>query len=146
MLAEIRKCEATGVYTEKFDEINEIYSLNFNNRHPQDCKDRPYMGYTDSQYLRIAGVDVYEYMWGKSEFSCTGTLAHHDSTPLLANVKVPVIYMPGQYDAGTPQAAFYYASLTPNAQVAVIPDSAHAASMERPVEFNTILTEFLNRL
>ena len=73
-------------------------------------------------------------------------MQHHDSTPLLEKINVPVLYTPGQYDEGTPEAAFYYCSLTKNGEVAVIPGSAHASSQERPVEFNTIVREFLNRL
>ena len=145
-MKEIRQCEASGIYTEKFDEINDLHSRNFGNRHPDSNYDRPYMNQTNSGHEIIANVNVYEYMWGKSEFSCTGTLAHHDSTPLLAKINVPVLYISGQYDSGTPQAAFYYCSKTPNGEVAVLPGCGHSLIVERPVEFNTILTEYLNRL
>ncbi len=146
MLAEVRRCEASGVYTERFDEINTIYSNNFGNRHKDLNYDRPTFEEQVDGHKMVHGVDVYEYMWGKSEFSCTGTLQHHDSTVCLQKIDCPILYLPGQYDAGTPQAAFYYNSLTKNGEVAVIPGGAHSALSERPTESSTIIKEFLNRL
>lgn len=75
-------------------------------------------------------------------------MQHHDSSKYLSGLTVPVIFMPGQYDEGTPEAAFHYASLCPKgiAEVAVIPSSGHSACFERPEEFNTILSQFCFRI
>lgn len=148
MLNHVRECEATGNYDSWFDEINTTFSANFNNRHKGCAYDRPDMSGGSDPHLTIAGIDVYEYMWGKSEFSCTGTLQHHDSTKFLANLNVPVLFIPGQYDEGTPEAAFYYASLCPKdtAEVAVIPGAGHSACFERPEEFGTVLSQFCKRI
>lgn len=56
--------------------------------------------------------------------------------------------MPGQYDEGTPEAAFHYASLCKKgiAEVAVIPGAGHSACQERPEEFNSILANFAKRI
>lgn len=66
----------------------------------------------------------------------------------MANLNVPVLFIPGQYDEGTPEAAFYYASLCQKgiAEVAVIPSSGHSACFERPEEFNTVLAQFCYRV
>lgn len=141
----VQQCDASGIYDEKYDEINTIYSTNFNNRHKGCADDRPDKN-NGENFNPVAGVNVYEYMWGKSEFSCTGVLQHHDSTYILKNVNVPIIYMPGQYDEGTPQTSFWYCSLTKNGEVAVLPGAGHSACLERPVEFQTIMSEFLHRI
>ncbi|MDO5329106.1 MAG: proline iminopeptidase-family hydrolase [Coriobacteriia bacterium] len=146
MWQEVVQCESSHNYTDRYNQINEIYSQNFTDRHKQDSFDKPNMNNEDVFSPKIAGVDVYDYMWGNSEFVCTGTLQHHDSTPLLNKIKVPVLYISGQYDSGTPQAAFDYCSKTPNGEVAVIPGAAHHTYMERPNEFNVILTEYLKRI
>lgn len=63
MMQEIRKCEATGQYSDKFNEINEIYTKNFNNRHPEDCKNRPTMVGPDGKaFLTFNGIGPYKYM------------------------------------------------------------------------------------
>ena len=62
MLAHVRQCEATGIYDARFDEIDEIYAQNFNNRHKGCNFDRPYMQNGTDPNIDIAGVDVYEYM------------------------------------------------------------------------------------
>ena len=148
MLNHIRQCETTGIYDDQFKEINTIFSQNFNNRHKGCAFDRPYMENENGPHLTIQGVDVYTYMWGESEFSCTGTLNHHDSSKYLSGLTVPVIFMPGQYDEGTPEAAFHYASLCQKgiAEVAVLPGAGHAASFERPEEFYSILSQFCFRI
>ena len=148
MLNHVRLCEQTGNYDDKFKEINSVFSKNFNNRHPDCTYNKPDMTNGAPGHIKIQGVDVYTYMWGESEFSCTGTLNHHDSSKFLADLNVPVIFMPGQYDEGTPEAAFHYASLCPKgiAEVAVLPGAGHAASFERPEEFNAILSQFCFRI
>lgn len=62
MLAYVRQCEASGVYDSKFEEINSIYSANFNNRHKGCNFDRPDMTGGAPSHISVAGVDVYEYM------------------------------------------------------------------------------------
>ena len=62
MLAEIRRCEASGVYTDRFDEINKIYSDNFGNRHRYLNYDRPGFEEEIDGHKKVHGVDVYEYM------------------------------------------------------------------------------------
>lgn len=139
---EIQQCEASGEYGERYQEINKLYSENFNNRHPESRNGTP----TEPEVKKVDGISVYNTMWGPSEFSCTGTLKGHDSTPLLKSVTVPILYVSGQYDSGSPQAAFYYQSLTPNGEVCVLPGCAHNSTRERPEEFNAVLKGFAQRV
>ena len=128
--------------SEEYQKVNEIYSKNFNSRVEDANEGTP----TDGKSRNIEGLSVYNYMWGPSEFSCSGTLRGHDSTHLLSKIKVPVLYICGEYDSGTPEAAKKYMAKTPNAQLQVIPGCAHNASREKPKEFNKILKDFANSL
>jgi proline iminopeptidase len=85
-------------------------------------------------------------MWGKSEFSGTGTLHGADSTPLLKDINVPILYICGEYDNGTPEAAVYYRSMTKNGEICVLPGSAHDLTRERPKEFNAVVEAFIDRV
>ena len=84
-------------------------------------------------------------MWGPSEFSCTGTLKGHDSTHLLAGIDVPILYICGQFDSGTPEAAEWYISMTKDGELCVLPGCGHNASRERPEEFNAAVDAFADR-
>ena len=141
MWAKIQECESTGEYDKEYDKINEIYSENFYSRTPGAFDGTP--GWAETSV--ISGEDVYYYMWGPTEFSCTGTLKGHDSTPLLKDIDIPVLYLCGEYDSGTPEAAKEYEALTPNGEVCVLPGCGHDAPRERPLEFNAAVDAFAAR-
>ena len=138
----IQQCEASGEYGDEYAKINEIYSNNFYNRNPGSMDGTP----EEPETKVVDGVDVYNYMWGPSEFSCTGTLQGHDSTPLLAKIDVPVLYLCGEYDSGSPEAAKYYNSMTKNGEICVLPGCGHDAPRERPEEYNAVVDAFAARV
>lgn len=138
MWRKIQECVSAGEYDEEYDKINEIYSNNFYSRTEGAFDGTPSL--TDTPV--ISGDDVYNYMWGPTEFSCTGTLQGHDSTPLLKKIDVPILYLCGEHDSGTPEAAKEYVTLTPNGEISVLPGCAHDAPRERPLEFNAIVNAF----
>ena len=76
---------------------------------------------------------MYEYMWGPSEFTVTGTLKEFDAKPMLGTITVPVLYTVGQFDEAGPENIETFARLTPGARVAVIPE-ASARRTEDPEE------------
>ena len=137
----IRECEAAGEYDEEYSKINELYSDNFYSRNEGASDGTP----SHEKTSVVTGDDVYNYMWGPTEFSCTGTLQGHDSTPLLKDIPVPVLYLCGEYDSGTPEAAKEYEALTPKGEVCVLPGCGHDAPRERPLEFNAAVDAFIAR-
>ena len=141
----VRECEESGIFEDdpRYAMVNEIYSANFNSRVVGANDGTP--ADPESQHT-IPGLSVYNYMWGPSEFSCTGTLKGHDSTVLLSSIKIPILYICGQYDSGTPEAASLYNSMTPNGEICVLPGCGHNASRERPVEFNAVVGAFAERI
>jgi pimeloyl-ACP methyl ester carboxylesterase len=65
----------------------------------------------------------------------------------LSNLKLPVLIMVGEHD--TPYvlaAADYMVERIPSAQKVIIEDAAHLPNMDHPDEFQTIVTNFLERL
>jgi proline iminopeptidase len=140
----VKECTESGNFdSPEYQRINKIYSDNFYSRVEGANDGTP----VDPQASHVfPGLSVYEYMWGPSEFSCTGTLKGHDSTKLLSKVTVPVLYICGQYDSGTPEAAKWYLSMTPNGELCVLPGCGHNASRERPIEFNAVVGAFADRV
>ena len=96
---------------------------------------------TASKYF---GTNVYEYMWGPSEFTANGTLLNYDRIDKLQEVKVPVLFITGQFDEARPETVKYYQSLVPNAQYREIPDSGHATLNDNPEVTISFIREFLN--
>lgn len=140
----VQECEQKGTCLEdpRFEEVNRIYSDNFNSRVEGADDGTP----VDLKAAHTIDLSVYNYMWGPSEFSCLGTLRGHDSTKLLRSIRVPVLYICGEYDSGTPEAAEWYASMTPDAEILVIPGCAHNSCREKPQEFNAAVTAFADRV
>jgi proline iminopeptidase len=64
---------------------------------------QPIRDRADADSSRAGGGQlVYEYMWGPSEFTSTGTLKHFDGTAWLRTVKVPTLFLAGEFDEATP--------------------------------------------
>lgn len=74
----------------------------------------------------VSGKEIYEYMWGPSEFTSTGTLRSFDRLDDLGKISVPVLLFTGEYDEARPTTVAHYASLIPDARFVAIPDAAHA--------------------
>lgn len=89
---------------------------------------------------------IYMAMWGKSEFSATGTLRNYDGEPLLARLPGErTLFMVGQYDEARPETVGRFAARTPGAEFAVIPGAAHGTFTDRPAETVAILRAWMER-
>jgi proline iminopeptidase len=71
------------------------------------------------------GWNVYQYMWGDNDFFASGTLKNYDRSKDLPSIKVPTLYIGGEFDPARPRTLKYYQSLTPNSEVAVVKNAGH---------------------
>lgn len=92
------------------------------------------------------GTNVYEYMWGPSEFTATGTLLNYDRIDKLSEIKVPVLFITGEYDEARPSTVKYYQSLVPNARYKEISNSGHATLNDNPEEALQTVVKFLKEI
>jgi proline iminopeptidase len=93
--------------------------------------------------LKMANEQIYNYMQGPSEFTITGTLKRYDSTPFLKDVKVPTLYVVGEFDEANPETVRRFAGMTPGARYTVIPGSAHLIEWDNPAASVKTVREFL---
>ncbi len=91
-------------------------------------------------------MNVYLTMWGPSEFNVTGVLKDYDRTEQLPQIKLPTLFMCGEYDEAAPETVKYYHSLVPNSKFIVIKNSAHETMNDNPEENNKAISDFLNEL
>lgn len=73
-----------------------------------------------------------------------GMASRPDMTPVLAEIQIPVLAICGSEDAITPASEMReFAAQIPNCRYVEISEAGHMAPLERPVEVNQVLSEFL---
>ncbi|MGB3165694.1 MAG: proline iminopeptidase-family hydrolase [Alteraurantiacibacter sp.] len=91
--------------------------------------------------------ELYNAMWGPSEFSARGSLVTYDATPLLARVDgTRILFAIGQYDEARIDTVQDFLTLAPGAEFAVVPGGSHAMFGERPAIVEAILRSWLSRM
>lgn len=93
-----------------------------------------------------SGTNVYEYMWGKSEFSASGILKNYERTSDLGGIKIPVLYTTGEFDAARPPTVRYYHSLTPDSRFVMISKAGHMTMQDNPAAELEAIGGFLKEL
>jgi proline iminopeptidase len=92
------------------------------------------------------GDEVYEYMWGPSEFEPTGTLKKYNKVASLKKIKVPTLIICGEHDEATPETGIKYANLIDGCSFAEIKDASHAIWVEKPAKIKKVINEFISEL
>jgi proline-specific peptidase len=91
------------------------------------------------------GLGVYEYMWGPSEFTITGTLLDADLTGELKKITVPTLFTCGEYDEATPKSTKLFHSQLPGSEIHIFPDASHQHHIEAQAEYHQLLREWLSQ-
>ena len=92
------------------------------------------------------GENVYEFMWGPSEFKATGNLKAYDRVSSLQTIKVPVLLICGEYDEARPTTVKYFQSLISNSKLVIIKNSGHVTISDNTKDNNKAIAGFLNKL
>lgn len=109
------------------------------------ARKQPWSADIDSAFSQT-GENVYMHMDGPSEFTLTGNLKNFNITGELGRIKVPTLFMGGQYDEARPSTVRYYASLVPKSEVAIIPGAGHLCMQDNPDSTNNAIRNFLDNL
>ncbi len=122
-----------------------------------------YLAATDSFYARFLSVkqwpevspstcdsvlgfneQVYNYMWGPTEFNATGTLKNFDRTSRLHELKEPTLFIAGRYDEARPETMYEFQKLVPNSKVVIIENAGHLKIIDQPLQFTNAICKFLS--
>ncbi len=93
-----------------------------------------------------SGALVYGYMWGPSEFTATGTLKTFDAREWIRGIRVPTLFVTGEFDEATPASTELFARMVPGAEFAVVPNSGHGTENDNPEALLEIVRGFLRRV
>jgi L-proline amide hydrolase len=88
---------------------------------------------------------VYETLWGDSEWNANGLLHDWDVRDRLGEIDVPTLVTSGRYDECTPKLATDAANGIPGAEQVIFERSSHSAYAEEPEHFRAVLSDFLAR-
>lgn len=88
---------------------------------------------------------LYNHMWGRAEFTCTGTLKDYDGRPLLAKLDgTRALFVAGSADEARPETVADFAE-TAGARFAEIPNAAHSIMLDNPSTYLALLRPWLKQ-
>ena len=105
----------------------------------------PWSSDIDSAFM-LMGENVYKYMGGPSEFTMTGPLKDYDRTNRLGEIKVPTLFITGEFDEARPSTVKYYQSLVPGAKFELIENAGHLTMQDNPEKNIKVISDFINGL
>ncbi len=91
------------------------------------------------------GKQVYETLWGASEWNPDGRLRDWDVRPRLAEIDLPTLITSGRYDECTPALAEEAQRGIRGSERVLFEESSHTAFVEEPERFRAVLADFLDR-
>mgnify|MGYP003632935347 FL=1 len=89
---------------------------------------------------------VYNYMWGPTEFTATGTLIDFDRTADLVKIEEPILFVTGEYDEARPETMYKYQKMSQNASVEIIGNAAHMTMIDQPEKMAEAVRVFLRSI
>ena len=105
----------------------------------------PWDANMDSTFAQM-NAEIYNYMWGPSEFKALGTLKNFDRLDAAKKINVPTLFMCGEFDEAQPETVKYYQSLVPKAEFKMIENAAHVLTHDNPEQHNQVVRTFLNQI
>lgn len=106
-------------------------------------KSWPYIPNAECEGVPGFNEQVYNYMWGPTEFTATGTLIDFDRTADLHKIEEPILFITGEYDEARPETIYKYQKLSKNARVKIIGDAAHMTMIDQPEKVAEAIGGFL---
>lgn len=137
---DIRTAIETGEATGDFGEAYQVAMMAYYERHV--CLLSPWPDSLKSAFSML-NADVYQTMWGISEFTMTGKLNDYDLTPRLREIAQPVLLTCGDRDEAGVKTVKDFQQAFPAGRMAVIPGASHLHQIERPEIFAAVVRDFL---
>ena len=94
----------------------------------------------------VANPEVYNTMFGRSEFHATGTLKEWDIRDRLGEIRLPTLVTSGRYDEATPAIAETVHRGIAGSEWVIFEQSAHMAHLEEEDEYRRVVNDFMHRV
>ena len=133
----IRIAEANSIFnTDSYANANNVFAK----KHGMRTAYKPHP-YDTLKYNRDSFI--YNYMWGPSEFTSTGTLRNYDIHQTLKDIRVPVLFTTGEFDEARPQTVKKLSDLVPNSTMVIIEEAGHFTSNDNRPALIVAIKHFL---
>lgn len=140
---DVRLAIETGETTGEFGNTYQAAMMKYYDRHV--CLITPWPANLQKAFAGLNN-DVYNTMWGPSEFTITGKLKDFDLSERLTEITQPILLTCGDNDEAGVQTVKYFQERFPDARLAVIPRAAHLHQLERPEIFAAVIKDFLREV
>jgi proline-specific peptidase len=108
------------------------------------CRLRPWPRGLEVSFETM-GQEVYEAMWGPSEFGpLTGVLNGWSVTDRLSEIRCPALVTAGRYDEASPQQCREMSDALPDGRFRLFAESSHMAFYEQRDEYIECVRAFLH--
>lgn len=132
----INSCEKVGATDSK---VYKNAMIDFYQKHV--CRDKT--AYKKTNTKSKTNEDLYQYMWGPSEFCATGTLKNYDGQSILKKITIPSLFISGEFDEATPKSSKYFSKQVKGSSFVEIKGASHSSLRERPRETLKFFSKFL---
>jgi len=133
----IKKGEAEHDYTSAaYINANEVYAKNYGIRNTRLTSE------LDTAPAK-ANTFIYNHMWGPTEFTAVGTLVHYERVQSLKQIKVPVLFITGEFDEARPATVQYFQSLVPGSKFVMIDGAGHGTMHDNREQNIKAIKDFL---
>lgn len=85
-------------------------------------------------------------MWGPSEFTATGTLKNYDRFENLKEIKVPTLFLTGEFDEARPSTVRSFHNQVRGSEFVVIEGAGHGTMHDNRDQNIEAIRSFLNRI
>ncbi len=111
------------------------------------CRLDPFPECLERSFANLAAdPEVYNTLWGPSEFHATGRLKEWDVTPRLGEVRLPTLVLSGRFDEATPAVVEAIQRGIAGSESVTFEESSHMPHVEEPERFLSVVEAFLARV
>ena len=108
------------------------------------CRVRPWPADLEDAF-RNMGTEIFETMFGSSDFHVVGTIRSWDVFDRLAEIALPTLILAGRYDECVPEHMWEMHQRITGSRFELFESSAHMPFIEEPERFDHVMRDFLRR-
>lgn len=95
--------------------------------------------------FRNMGAEIFETMFGPSDFHIVGTIRDWDVIARLSEIALPTLVLAGRYDECVPEHMWEMHQRIAGSRFELFESSAHMPFIEEPDKFDAVMRDFLRQ-
>jgi proline iminopeptidase len=108
------------------------------------CRVRPWPKELEDAF-RNMGTEIFETMFGPSDFRIVGTIRDWDVFERLKEIAVPTLLLAGRFDECSPEDMQEMHNRIAGSRFELFESTAHMPFIEEPVRFDQVMRDFLRQ-